>query len=244
MRWSVLLVLVILVTNPCEILAARVKFTATRGRFSRSPGERIRDRPTGTACCSRDRSLDDTRERTANTHRAVPMVDDQGVVNWTNDSHRVPERFRSKALRADEGGPGSEDERGRHSRDRRPGHPPFRRNTMLVQATVNRSQNALLVLDTGASVTTLSPLVITRLGVSLLDAPRRRIFVVGGASFEVPFVTVALQIGDVTIENLEVAVTEGTGPETDGLLSTDVLNRFKAVLDRPGRRMTLEPLGR
>ena len=34
-------------------------------------------------------------------------IDDQNVVNWTNDWHRIPERFRSKAVRLDESSPGS-----------------------------------------------------------------------------------------------------------------------------------------
>jgi hypothetical protein len=34
-------------------------------------------------------------------------IDDQNVVNWTNDWNKIPERFRSKAVRLDEGSPGS-----------------------------------------------------------------------------------------------------------------------------------------
>jgi len=118
----------------------------------------------------------------------------------------------------------------------------LRGNAMLVHATINAAQDTLLIVDTGAAMTSLRPLVLTRLGVSLLDAPRRRIYVVGGRSLEVPFVTVSLRVGDVTIDHLEVAVTEAGDPDIDGLLGADVLGRFKVALDRPGRRMTLEPL--
>lgn len=121
-------------------------------------------------------------------------------------------------------------------------------NTMLVHVTLNRAQRARLIVDTGASTTLIRPLLLTRLGVTIPDtAPREKIFVVGGTTVEVAFVTLAsVQLGDATIENLPVAIGDAMPdrPDIDGLLGADVLQRFRMTVDRQARRMTLEPASR
>jgi predicted aspartyl protease len=120
-------------------------------------------------------------------------------------------------------------------------------SAMLVYATVNRSQRALLLVDTGATTTAIRPMLLTRLGKAVPDdAPRRRMVIVTGQTVDVPFVTVTIQIGDAKIENFEVSVIEALpgAPDIDGLLGADFLQRFRVVLERAARRMTLEPLQR
>lgn len=120
-------------------------------------------------------------------------------------------------------------------------------NAMLVRVTVNDAQQALLLVDTGASVTAVRPLVLKRLGVAVPDdAPRRRVTVVGGEMLTVPMIRLALRVGEATVQNLEVAVTEVSpgDADVDGLLGADFLQRFKVGLDRSASRMTLEPLAR
>ena len=117
-------------------------------------------------------------------------------------------------------------------------------NAMLVRATVNRSQRVLLLIDSGAAATLIRPLVLRRLGTSIpVDAPRRRLPVVGGQTLDVPFVTVVVQVGDATIEHLAVGVAEVLpgAPDLDGLLGADFLQQFKVILDKTSRLMTLEP---
>lgn len=120
-------------------------------------------------------------------------------------------------------------------------------NAMAVRATVNRSQRVLLLVDSGAAATLIRPLVLRRLGISIPpDAPRRRLTVVGGQTLDVPFITVAVQVGDATIEHLAVGVAEALpgAPDLDGLLGADFLQRFRVILEKSARRMTLEPLPR
>jgi tetratricopeptide (TPR) repeat protein len=120
-------------------------------------------------------------------------------------------------------------------------------SAMLVHVTVNDAQQALLLVDTGATVTALRPLVLKRLGLTIPDdAPRRRVTVVGGETLSVPLVRLTLRVGAATVQNLEVAVTEVSPghADVDGLLGGDFLQRFKVSLDRAARRMTLEPLAR
>ena len=119
-------------------------------------------------------------------------------------------------------------------------------NLTLLHATFNRSQRAVLIVDTGASLSLITPLLLTRLGLSIpKDAPRREVSVVGGQRIEVPLIIISsLQVGDARVENLEVAVSEVAleAPEIGGLLGGDVLHRFRITLDKNVRRMILEPL--
>ena len=55
-----------------------------------------------------------------------------------------------------------------------------------------------------------------------------------------------MQVGDATIERLAVGVAEAFpgAPDLDGLLGADFLQRFRMILEKTARRMTLEPLPR
>lgn len=118
----------------------------------------------------------------------------------------------------------------------------------LVQATVNGAVRAMLIVDTGASATLVTPLLMTRLGQPIPpDPPRRAVSVVGGQKLDVPFVMIGVvQVGDARVEGLEVGVYDAfpEAPEIDGLLGTDSLRRFRVTIDKGGRRMTLAPLSR
>jgi tetratricopeptide (TPR) repeat protein len=118
-------------------------------------------------------------------------------------------------------------------------------DALLVHGVVNRAQHALFLLDTGATVTSLRPVVLQRLGVTVpADARRQKFTLVGGTTVEVPLVAVSLQIGDAVVENLDVAIVEAApgAPDIDGLLGGNFLQRFKVILERSSRRLTLEPL--
>ena len=120
-------------------------------------------------------------------------------------------------------------------------------NAMLVHARVNRSQGALLLVDTGAGSTVIRPLLLERLGMSVpANAPRRRVMIPSGLTIEVPSVMLSVQVGDASVENLEVGVFDVAphAPDLDGFLGADFLQRFKVTFERTARRMTLEPLPR
>jgi aspartyl protease len=120
-------------------------------------------------------------------------------------------------------------------------------NAMLVHAQVNRTQRALLLVDTGASTTVLRPLFLARLGMSVpANAPRHRVMLPTGLPIEVQFVIVTVQVGDASVDNLEVGVFDAMPqvPDVDGFLGADFLQRFKVTFERTARRMTLEPMTR
>ncbi|HET7874443.1 MAG TPA: retropepsin-like aspartic protease [Methylomirabilota bacterium] len=121
-------------------------------------------------------------------------------------------------------------------------------NIMLVYATINGATGALLIVDTGAQRTVLTPALLKRMNVSVPDtAPRRKLYVMGGRSIDLPFIRVAsVRTGGAVVENLEVGVYD-VAPQSrvvDGLLGGDFLGRFKTTLDAREGLLRLEPLGR
>ena len=64
-------------------------------------------------------------------------------------------------------------------------------NVVLVGASVNGGPTAILIVDTGASSTILTPRLLERLDVRVpADAPRRKLTVVGGEKLNVPFIKI------------------------------------------------------
>ena len=121
-------------------------------------------------------------------------------------------------------------------------------NVVLVGASVNGGPTAILIVDTGASSTILTPRLLERLDVHVpADAPRRKLTVVGGEKLNVPFIRIGtIAIGEAILKDQEVGVYD-INPGTslpEGLLGGDILHRFRVTLDRTARRMRLEPLGR
>jgi predicted aspartyl protease len=121
-------------------------------------------------------------------------------------------------------------------------------NMVLVAASVNDGPTALLIVDTGAASTMLTPQLLARLGIVVpADAPKRKVHVVGGQTLDVPFVRIArIKIGGATMLDQEVGVYQihPDAPILDGLLGGDFLHRYRVTLDRSARRMRLEPIGR
>src|SRR2546425_11792578 len=78
---------------------------------------------------------------------------------------------------------------------------------VLVAASVNGGPSTLLIVDTGATSTMLTPRLLARLGIAVpADAPRRKIRVVGGQTLDVPFVKIArIKIGGAAVNDQEIA---------------------------------------
>jgi hypothetical protein len=116
-------------------------------------------------------------------------------------------------------------------------------NTMVVSVTINSSQQAFLLVDTGSVKTILSPALMDRLRIAIpLNAPRWTVRLVGGATAAMPFVRVqSVQVGRLTVEELDVGVYNvfPTGAGVEGLLGADFLNHFRITIDRTAGRLTL-----
>jgi predicted aspartyl protease len=116
----------------------------------------------------------------------------------------------------------------------------------FVSVEVNtRDEAALFLLDTGSSLTVLTPLYAQRLGIAVpFDAKRRQLTGIGGHKVSVPLVTVAhVRVGGAVVENLTVGVYNAIPdvPMVDGILGLDFLRRFKFTVDTAGKVLRLEP---
>jgi clan AA aspartic protease (TIGR02281 family) len=123
----------------------------------------------------------------------------------------------------------------------------IQRNAVLVPVTLSRgaqSTQALLILDTGASVTTISPEIAARLGVRLDRAPAGKIQVVGGSTVEARAVRLdRVTVGPHSKKGMKVAVIDNNGPfmQFDGLLGMDFLREFRYHIDIKNRLIDWSP---
>jgi predicted aspartyl protease len=122
-------------------------------------------------------------------------------------------------------------------------------NVALVAASINGAAgSAVMIVDTGATSTILTPRLLSRLGLAVpADAPKRKIRIVGGQTLDVPFIRIAkVQVSTAVMNDQEVGVYDiyPDAPVIDGLLGGDFLHRFRVTLDRNAKRMRLEPLPR
>ncbi|QPJ64946.1 MAG: TIGR02281 family clan AA aspartic protease [Candidatus Nitrohelix vancouverensis] len=112
----------------------------------------------------------------------------------------------------------------------------------IATVELNRRVSAKLMLDTGASMITLSKRVADQLSLGLYSAPRISFSTAGG---EVAMPLVALdrvQIGGAQAFNVEAAVNPNEMGEVDGLLGMSFLSHFKMELDQVNAKLILKPL--
>lgn len=113
----------------------------------------------------------------------------------------------------------------------------IRGNAVLVPVTIvhgGREADVQLLLDTGASATTLHAAVAERLAVDLDRAKKARVQVVGGEVLEARVIQVdRLTVGPHTKRNVRAVVVPHRGPASayDGLLGMDVLRGLKYRVD-------------
>jgi predicted aspartyl protease len=118
--------------------------------------------------------------------------------------------------------------------------------TSLVSVQANgRDEAALFILDTGASLTILTPLYATRLGLTVPErATHMELTGIGGHKISVPLVTLRrLAVGQAVAENFTVGVYNALpdAPTVDGILGLDFLRRFKFTIDTAANVLRLEP---
>jgi hypothetical protein len=116
----------------------------------------------------------------------------------------------------------------------------------VVSVALEQRETAFLLIDSGASATIITPVMLRLLGLAVApDAPRRELAVVGGRKIEIPFVRLSsLSVGSAVVRDVEVGVYDiaPQAPVVDGLLGGDILQRFSATIDAAARRLRLVPL--
>jgi clan AA aspartic protease (TIGR02281 family) len=113
----------------------------------------------------------------------------------------------------------------------------IRGNTVLVPATLVYGGNEVdvhLVLDTGASRTTINTEIADQLSMNLSKERKAQVRVVGGAVIEARLVKMnRLTVGPHTKRNWDILVVphKGSAAGHDGLLGMDVLRGLKYRVD-------------
>jgi predicted aspartyl protease len=117
-------------------------------------------------------------------------------------------------------------------------------NVIQVELIANGSEHLTLLLDTGASRTTLRPATATRLGIGPLPgAPRWPTTLADGRVIVVPYTRLqSLGLGTLTVEDIDVGVYDllPGAPALDGILGGEILGHFRVTIDRQRERLELE----
>ncbi len=116
-------------------------------------------------------------------------------------------------------------------------------NQFLVDVLLNNSQNAVLLLDTGASLSIISTELL-----AVLDIPYQRTiktawFSTAGGRIKAPIIKLnSIAMGEVVVENIEVGVIgEFDNKQFDGLLGMNFLRHFDFIIDQNKHKLQLSP---
>lgn len=110
----------------------------------------------------------------------------------------------------------------------------------IVEASLDGSRQVRLLIDTGASMTTLMPDILSDLGYPL-DGPKANFSTANGI-VQAPVVRLGkLSLGPATVGAVTVGALPFEGPrgEVDGLLGMNVLRHFEFSLDQAEARLHL-----
>ncbi|MCL6640985.1 MAG: aspartyl protease family protein [Candidatus Rokubacteria bacterium] len=171
-------------------------------------------------------------------------VDERGVPHYVEGLHAVPERYRAAAvplsLRNSPVPPsspsGAAATRAATVIRYTPGQP------IVIDARINGSASARLLLDTGADRTLISPRALAAAGVSLTRVIAQGQMTGVTGSDRVQYVLLeSLEVGQARVTRLPVAAYEMPQAQTDGLLGRDFLDQFSVNIDAARGEVTLQP---
>jgi clan AA aspartic protease (TIGR02281 family) len=109
---------------------------------------------------------------------------------------------------------------------------------ILVPARINGRGAVALVLDTGATMTTMSPAALARVGVPLEEGSSAPFSTVTGTGAARTAQVESIKIGLIERGPLTIAVYDGNF-SGDGLLGLDFLERVTVTIDGPAGIVTL-----
>jgi len=179
---------------------------------------------------------------TAASAQVYHWVDDQGVIHYTTGIESVPERYRDSA-RAMASSPveGPVPEASPLARTGTATIPFVAGQPIVVAARINGAGPVMLVLDTGADRTMVTPAALARVGIQVPGEYRAEIRgVTGTAQADVLWVD-SLEVGNARAGPLAIVAHDAGLPQADGLLGRDFLSGFSVAIDARTSVVTLEP---
>jgi clan AA aspartic protease (TIGR02281 family) len=104
----------------------------------------------------------------------------------------------------------------------------------LVDARPNNARSIRLLIDTGASLTILTPDTLERLGIHYTNTGRTNVFTTANGLVRAPvYILDALSVGDWQVSRLEIGVLDlAGGSGIDGLLGMNFLQHFQFYIDQ------------
>ena len=112
-----------------------------------------------------------------------------------------------------------------------------------TQVVLNGTGRGRFLVDTGSSVTLVSPRLAAEVGLAGAGGPRIELHTVGGRTAGASATVASLRVGDLELRDAPVVVHD-PGPDFDGILGNTVLGRFRVTVDADRRQLLLRPLGR
>jgi len=175
-------------------------------------------------------------------------TDEQGRVNYTQGLDSVPERLRSGAQFVTSPAPSPAAAApiapGRAAGAVVTGGAQIRftpGQAIVVNARINDTGSVRLLLDTGASVTTINPRALAQLGVSSRDAVRGSIRGVTGQADTLFVMVSSIDVNGAKAGPIRVVAHDVDLGQGDGLLGRDYLDRFQVSIDNQAGIVTLTP---
>ena len=129
--------------------------------------------------------------------------------------------------------------RGEWTPVRKPVPPRGDGTSWTVQATLNGRTRALFLLDTGASYCVIAPGLARELALP----PTGSFATVQTANGAVRAPVVRLrtvELGDTRAHDVQAIVHDAVGPQLDGVLGLDFLNRYRYAVDPQARTLELD----
>ena len=170
-------------------------------------------------------------------------VDEKGIQYYTTKFESIPERYRSTAKSLPSpASPPAPPELQPELSQKGPTRIPFVPGApVLVSARINGAGPVILILDTGADHTLVSPSVLSRLGVSTEGAYRGLLKGVAGMNYADAVWVASLEVGEAKAGPLLVIAHDAGLNGADGLLGRDFLANFSVTIDPKERIVTLAP---
>jgi clan AA aspartic protease (TIGR02281 family) len=194
--------------------------------------------------------------------------DDKGKTHFTDSLHKIPQKFRKgdqgfkkyKSARPSKGSQISRPD----TLSRKPVRSSYTPGKLgstgneehvipliqtaggnfMVEVLFDNRVKAMLMVDTGASLVTISEKIAKQLGYRTNSRSAEIPFTTAGGMVWMPMVAFnSVQVGDAKVEMVEASVNNKMG-DMDGLLGMSFLGDYRVEMDTARSQMILKPLGK
>jgi predicted aspartyl protease len=161
-------------------------------------------------------------------------TDSAGVLHYTTDVERIPPPHRADARRLDS-----------RPRDESPEAPgallPISPSGQVLTSVHINGASLVLMVDTGADRTMISPGAFARTGLDASAGRPVRVIGVTGAAAALEVVIDRVEVAGMRLGPAPVVVHDAQVPGVDGFLGRDLLVHFTLTVDAAAGRATLVP---